>query len=241
MAEPLTGVLPVPAAPATVDPSPTPVVPVEGGEQVVNDKVLTLSKDEILKLIQTEAERIATVKSAEAVQNAQSLTDKAEKRIREETDSRFSQLQNAGVQLSEEQKINLKNSIASQIKSESTEDIKPVSEDPKVAALREFVNQKVAAINAKYGNSLVQGDLEVSKVNWQNPDPFEFAKEYEAAIQAKADRLKAPVEVSEDEEVDEEDLRARQPMSGGGVVPDNLDKLSSYDLLKAGYARKKKK
>lgn len=229
---------PVNDSPQTEETSPAQenVTEVEGKDQGAGQNVSPLTEQQILeiannpqfqKVIDQRAEQIAERKSREEVSKFQSLTDKAEARIRKEIDLRIQAFEAvSGGSISPEQRAKVAETTRQQI-AEQVEQEQPQQQAHPLV-------QDIKRIAQKHGGvEVLASDPEANLVNG-NGTMGEYLESYETAVKAKKDRLTAkPTPKKEEDNGDPNARIVTSPKKGASGLPD----LSADDLFAMGYKK----
>jgi hypothetical protein len=205
------------------------------------------SEEKILEVVNKALETTKEEIARSAVSQFQSLTDKAEQRMKEDFKSQVARLERTGVQLSAEQRESLLADIKQSVMQEEkakligeTSNQQQQSQPETSGWIEQRTKKRMVELHKKYGTSITQGDPEVSQVFWESDDPYQFMDEYEAALQAKADRVKGNKQ-EESQSDDEEGANIRLPHAGTSASKNqSYDGLSALDLLSKGFEARRK-
>ena len=144
--------------------------------------------DIVNKAVQSSAEKTADI----TLRKFQSMTDKAEQRVKTEVANIKKTLEVAGLAPTAEQLKEIEGVTRARVKGDleaNPEPEQPQGEpvDPVVAEVR----ARTQKLNEQYKQEIAGADPESILVKWSTPNPFEFLATYEAALKAKAERLKS--------------------------------------------------
>jgi len=194
----------------------------QGAEPLTEQKVLEI------------AQKAADEASERTIRKFQSLTDKAEQRVKKEVEQVVTDLKAAGIEVSQQQKAELENKTRQRVQSDSNQVgqvAQPAPQGEPVDPTVERVQSRAHKLEEKYGVTIAQNDPEVKLVTWDNPDPFQFLDQYEVALKAKVDRTKANSSASNKPSDGNAAGRVTATSNTKSGIPD----LSPEELLKQVY------
>ncbi len=199
-----------------------------------------LTEQRILELIQ-QATKDAV---GEGLKRFQSMSDKAEARVRKEIARIEKAMGDAGIELTPEQKRVLEGNTRESIRQEleitegGSNEGEPMStmSSPPPAVIAK-TNEKMRLLELDYGVSIDEkSDPEAGLVNFSDPDPLRFLQQYENALKAKSFRIKSASSQQASARGSSENVVATQNIGG---VKQSLDGKSVDELLEMACPRPK--